>query len=429
MNTIARIGSSLFVLVFLFLLVAPTPVRGDDRVETIRVVSTQWGESPQSAKPGDYGLPLLVTLRNEINETLYGITATLGLSRPLLNLTGGVASWAFYSTQVSAMQQFTVSFRLQILSNASLGVYSLPLNVSYYAGSKYEFGQVNNLAVSVPVLGNPILYVSANRTDIIGGLNNDVALTVNNTGMASMHNLQLSVSTQSPLVAVAQNLNWLSNELSANQSITLPLTLFAPQSQTVQTASLTLTAKYRDPIGVDKTETRTVSFSVRGLIQLRFVGLVTTPSEAQVGKALTLSGQLINSGSVTAKEVILRVLDSPPFTSAEANTVSLTDVAPGVLMPFSIRASVGQPATINQTYPLTIQVLYKNDRNVQEQSSTSLNVYVTNPLPSATGGQQGQRSSDLMGSSGLLLAAFGAVALVGGFFLGRLTKRRPIEEV
>lgn len=140
----------LWVILFTSCLVSANvlPIYGRPSV-SLRVSRVVWGENPDSpikAYPGDEGVALTVEAQNYSNDTLKGVIATLMLSDPFTdiygnrnaNATGNPSDIGDIMNQTGEILPggfFTLTFSLDIDSNALPGSYSYNMTVNYLVKS------------------------------------------------------------------------------------------------------------------------------------------------------------------------------------------------------------------------------------------------------------------------------------------------------
>lgn len=108
----------------------PLPVL--ESAPTFGVLSASWsaGALPMDARPGDSNVNLNVQLQNLMNGTASGLSFRLGLLVPFAGPNGAPYSYSSYPA-LSAGQTATVSFLVMVSPDATPGLYSLPLTVTY----------------------------------------------------------------------------------------------------------------------------------------------------------------------------------------------------------------------------------------------------------------------------------------------------------
>lgn len=132
-----------------------------------RVSRVVWGEDPNSpteAYSGDTGLPLTVEVQNYSNETIKGVEALLALAFPFTDTYGkqnatatgepsDVGNVMNQTGEILPVGFFTLTFSLNIDSNATPVFYSYNMTLNYFVKSqgRYLKGQSKTLTIRFPV--------------------------------------------------------------------------------------------------------------------------------------------------------------------------------------------------------------------------------------------------------------------------------------
>jgi len=134
------------------------------------------GNNPITVSPGDVNVPLTIYVRNPSNYTLRGVRGTLDLSYPFKDYT----SDSFTATatgqpveQGDVLNQtgdilpagsFTLTFYLNIFSNATKGAYTYNLTITYLVevNGFFVYGEPQKLEVTIRIYNRPPNIYSVN---------------------------------------------------------------------------------------------------------------------------------------------------------------------------------------------------------------------------------------------------------------------------
>jgi len=136
---------------------------------SFRLEQVAWGTStanPAEVEPGDTNAPLTVDVRNLSNETLKGVYGTLQLNQtgPFIDYVTGTfnttatgvplqAGDIFNQTgEIQPAGSFALTFRLNIIRNATPGYYSYPLLIEYLVKSNSTWLQGKPKTLQITIL-------------------------------------------------------------------------------------------------------------------------------------------------------------------------------------------------------------------------------------------------------------------------------------
>ena len=165
--------------------------------------------------------------------------------------------------------------------------------------------------------------------------------------------------------------------LEPNASINIELEINVPEDSIDIKSNLKLDINY-DYLGIYRTEERNVDLTVRGIIDLGLVELTVKPEPTMSGSRITITGSILNSGSITAKAVNVDVLNSSVLSSMSSTTF-IGDVDEGSQAPFSLTANLNDNLS-DGVYELDVQIGYKDDRGIWQSITEQVNVHVSNDV-------------------------------------------------
>ena len=149
-----------------------------------------------------------------------------------------------------------------------------------------------------------------------------------------------------------------------------------------------------DYLGIYRTEERNVDLTVRGIIDLSLVELTVKPEPTMSGSTITITGSILNSGSITAKAVTVNVLNTSVL-SGMSSTTFIGDVDEGSQAPFSLTANLNDNLS-DGVYELDVEIGYKDDRGIWQILTETVNVQVSNDASLYSDMSDTESSSDSM---------------------------------
>lgn len=194
-NTLSSIICLILLLSSLLTTVNIPSVRGNSAI-SLQVTQMVWGQdvnTPTEAFPGDTNVPLTIEVQNYSNETIKGVQATLMLKHPFTDTYGKYNVTATGNPTVvgNVMNQtgeilaggfFTLAFRLNVDSKASIKSYQYNMTVKYLVkvGSLFVKGEDKTLSATLVLSkASTTITCSASPQQIERGEYVDVSGTLN----------------------------------------------------------------------------------------------------------------------------------------------------------------------------------------------------------------------------------------------------------
>ena len=146
---------------------------------SFEIENVVWGtpeNNPITVSPGDVNVPLTIYVRNPSNYTLRGVRGTLNLSYPFKDYTSDSFTAAATGQPVEqgdVLNQtgdilpagsFTLTFYLNIFSNATKGAYTYNLTITYLVevNGSFVYGEPQKLEVTIRIYNRPPNIYSVN---------------------------------------------------------------------------------------------------------------------------------------------------------------------------------------------------------------------------------------------------------------------------
>lgn len=338
----SSIASSLAVLVLLLLgtvayilPLAPASAAANGSCTALTnpfsVTGAIWGTAttPTSAYPGSQDVPLTVSLLFAGPCTSPETTFELTLSEannpvPFTGLNGNPQpSIVVLNTEPSTL--LTETFYLNVNQNAQPGVtYDIPLVIQYTNNTASELvTQIDNslggqLVVPISLYGPVDLSYQASTSHLVAGAENNVTLTVSNTGSGTSGPVTTTVTA--PTGVTLLNQLPATSSLGPGATTTQQLDLFVASSLESSAVVLSLTSKYIDQYDNSQTATETLGFTVgaTSIVQPSSAFLVeganwgtatatTSPFPGTQDEPLVVTLQYLGASSVDSLEGTLQL--------------------------------------------------------------------------------------------------------------------------
>jgi len=223
------------------------------------------------------------------------------------------------------------------------------------------------------------LSVTSSTNLLVASQNRTVLLEIGNVGNF-LKELDVALALPSPLVLFGDN-HWSRSTFAHGEMIRANLTIFAPAFAAGTTIQGSIVAVYKI-IGESNpsSETHTISFLIRGWIDLKVYEVSVSPDPALPGSELTVSGNILNRGVIPAMYANVTIAADPPLMQNSIKPTYVGEVDSNAPAPFSVTAQVDPNATAG-TYQATILLYYQDDLQLDHTIVTVVNFAVVAKLP------------------------------------------------
>ncbi len=256
----------------------------------------------------------------------------------------------------------------------------------------------NSWTIIVAINPTTTIYVSTNY--LFGGYLNEVIMNITNDVWVGR--VQINLAAPQYLVVIG-NSSWIINNVKQNDTVTVNLVIFAPETLIGQTMQVNLAISYPDNFGNTYTENYAIGFVIRGKIVLKVYGLITSPEKPSAGKKLSISGTILNVGNTKAMFTNVSIMPSPILDLDYESYSYIGDVDPNSPVPFTVTSFL-KLGVSNGTYTVNLLIEYTDGLYSAHEMIVNVQITVIN-YPST----QGNEGSS--GQSGLLSP--GTIALIG----------------
>lgn len=268
------------------------------------------------------------------------------------------------------------------------------------------------------------LSVISSTNVFVASANNTLLLEITNVGKY-LKELDVALTVPPPLVLFGDN-HWIRSSFPYGERIHANLTVFAPSSAAGATVQGSIVAVYK-VVGetTPSTETHTISFLVRGWIDIKVYEVTVSPDPALSGSEITISGNLLNRGVVPAMYANVTVAAGPPLVDDSVQPTYVGEVDPNAPAPFSVTALVDSGATAG-TYQASIVVYYRDDLQLDHVITVPFSFTVASELPKTETAGQGIMS--LLSPNVLLAGLMAFLVLVIIVIYVRRRRRQETPE-
>ncbi|MEN2975401.1 MAG: hypothetical protein ABDH32_07505 [Candidatus Caldarchaeales archaeon] len=304
------------------------------------------------------------------------------------------------------------------------GSYMFTLSVSYIESSGLK--KTDTRGVGVYVRSSPEIGMSAyvEGEPLIASRTSKVKIVLKNLYDAPVTEVKTLLSLRGlPIVIVGGEQSAYFSKIESGEKIEIPVELLvSPKAdETVYEGSLTVS--YRDPLGQPRTDTLSISFIVRGLIKLTFRQLQVGSSTIYPGSTVDILGEILNSGTVTARMTEVRLVLEEPLTESPYSTYYIGDISPYSTSSFTLSFSISKDAKPG-IYKLKIIGECENTYGEKIETSDTFEVKVDDRPPETSPSPTQTQSSISMISQNILLILILTVVLIVGILYGFVRRTR-----
>ncbi len=320
----------------------PPPISALQSV--FQVQGSAWGSSPTAAAPvpGTLNAPLVVTLQYIGTTSVTSLKGTLTLPAGVTDLNGRQTATAFAAT-VSPNQVITLTFPVDVGSNVKPGSYNYTLDLSWTTSVSTTLAQSST--VSPPPVAAPTttesfpLSISQQNSTVVAGSQTGAGFQLTNEGTTPIYSPTFALTVASPLVLASIGSPAPTAELDPGKATTFVAHLTSGPSAAAGVYSGTLTVTFTDSNGASHTQSFPVSFALEGTVILVLQNTAVT----QTTTAFTVTGSILNEGSVPAYYASITGL----LGIDVASPVYLGEIDPNTPLPFSVTIPFPAPTTSN----------------------------------------------------------------------------------
>jgi len=207
---------------------------------------------------------LNVVLGNLGDATVYEIDATVTSTSPYIVVLEG-ARFTHGSLDANLSVQHPATVRVS--RNTPLGVYTLSETVVYEdeAGQTYFESFVVGITVNSSMLSNPLLSVNIEDPRLIAGAENPVTVNLVNIGDEGLTDVEVSLVSASPYIAILDGGRINIDELDPDESVALDVVIAVSRSAPVGVYTISTSSSYQGSDGQGYMEVSTLGVSVESV--------------------------------------------------------------------------------------------------------------------------------------------------------------------
>jgi len=307
------------------------------------------------------------------------------------------------------------------------GSYALTLTVSYLESSGILKTETRGIGVYVRRTPEVGLTSYVEGEPLTASRTSKVNVVLKNLYDSPVTEVKAVISLRGlPIVISSGEQNAYFPEVKPGEEVRIPLELLvSPRAEeTVYEGSLTVS--YRDPYGQPRIDSLSVPFIVKGLIKLSFRQLQLASSKVYPGSNVDVLGEILNSGTVTARLTNVKLILEDPLISTPYSTYYIGDVSPYSTSSFTLSFRVSHDAKPG-TYRLKIVAEAENMYGDKIETQGFLDVNIgEKPLESSEQSKSSQQSFSLITQQLFFIIIVLAVIIIvlGYLAIGR---RKKIE--
>jgi hypothetical protein len=326
----------LTILLVLALLAAPLPVSAaeDPRFETTVPEPT--------LEPGTTRQLAVVLVNDDEDvgdrvDTAFDVEVTAVSGDTPIEVRSGPRSLGAMQDGAAREVRFTIDVPADIES----GAYRIPLRVAYEHDADAKT-QTTYATVRVEDRARFVVESTAANVPVAGSGTLSVTMTNVGSEPANRSSVTLSSSTPDVRFGSAASASRYVGGWAPGETRTVDFDVSVADGAAPRSYALEATVAYEDPGGNDVTS-RPLTLGVTPLPELTFVA-EEVESTLRVGWEGTLSGELVNGGETTARDVVLIFESANPNVNAVETEYAVGTLRPGQRVPFSFDVEVSDAA-------------------------------------------------------------------------------------
>ncbi len=271
---------------------------------------------------------------------------------------------------------------IYIDKNTPLGAYSMTLTLMYVKRFQLaEFTEVDTVQIGFVVQDKvePNIDIDAFAMDVslTAGADNTLGVSLSNIGEEDVYEVDASISSVSPYIAVLANSRLTYDQLKVNSSILHIPTVRVSRNAPLGVYTLTETVTYKDATGQSHMGSYTLGFKVDSISQPDVklnMELANTGLTAGINNPMTVSVENIGGEGVYDVDAIL-VSTNPYVIVLKGGRYIDGDMEPGEVASFSPVLTVSRSAPFG-VYTVTSTVTYRDAEGQNYMETFTLGITV-----------------------------------------------------
>lgn len=323
-----------------------------------------------------------LSLLTDVSSSMTSLTGG-GSTQFMLTATNG--GWNV--TRIKAGESASIPIVLYASPDAMGSIFQFSVDLTYNDNLTYK-DETKYVYAMVPTIVTPSnnFQVEIDDQNLIAGQINNVSIKVKNIGSftAKMVTLQVtmpgvqlggsslsdaysglsglnlgSTSSSMSLVIINDDGIWTLGDIAPGAEKVVSVNILATPSSAGSVTSITAALSYTDNLYDSKDESKSIGVLINGVVDIMVLQTSTYPINLTVGKAFSLSINVINLGTSTAEGMIIVPAGNSNFTLKTDEKLFLGDVE--VNIPASFTVSYVPEEIANGHYIIPLTFTYKNN--------------------------------------------------------------------
>lgn len=319
---------------------------------------------------------LTLNLTNTGNVTMYSTTLTF---TPPSQIIFRGFDGKLYIGDLNPKESITINLTTYITSS-STGVIQIPIAISYIDSSGVSRSESRVLGFTLLTSTRAFnIHLSIEPQKLIGGISNELLLTVTNVGSDLLRNISITINPSSQIALIGFDGKWYVGTLKINENKSLKFTVYPNPAQSTYLAQINAVINYIDPSGASISESTQLSIIIIPNIGITNPSISIDKRTFKAGSVNNLTLTIINNNVYTMRSVTLVISfsgDSIP-TMLTPNNIFIDSIR--AKSEVSVPVSVYIPASSGDTMNMVVTVNYYNEEGTLIQYSQSLGLLVLSP--------------------------------------------------
>ena len=207
-----------------------------------------------------------------------------------------------------------LSFPTYVSPIASQGLYPISFIVEYRDINGIQRTESQEFGILVKDWSSPFS-ITVPDNILFAGRVTSPSIDIKNTGDNSIHDMKIelqfpTLQSAFPIFLNSGNAIWEYSRLNSGESLVLDPEIFSALSSSDTSFVVQIQISYLDEHGFPHTEVRSVGFTVRGMIDLKYNSVEFSLPVIPAGANATIVGNLLNQGNDDAKFLTISIMNS-----------------------------------------------------------------------------------------------------------------------
>ncbi len=363
-------------------LTAAPKISAQTQTNGFTVLNAVWGTQSNTMAPklGAQDVPLTVTLQYVFaNTATGGVQASLSLPAGLSGYDGSSTTLGSAPGNYPPGSTLDVTFYVNIDPNATLGQYTIPMNVSWSAAG-YSYVLNQHLPIAISLQGTPQLDFSLAQSPLIPGETNNITVVLSNDGNGNASQISTALSGPPQLVSVLAQFPYIPT-LTPGTNVSEVVELYVPASAAGSSLSLTFSTQYVDAYGNSEASVQALGLYVENIeSSISAVSLTVQPTTLAPGEVNNLTVTLTDNSTYRISEITATVSAAQSEVSVVSQIPTVAYLSPGSSVNSSLSLYVTQSAS-GSPVTLNFAVSYVDAYGSSKSVSMSSGLYVESIQP------------------------------------------------